>query len=422
VFRSFIMGGSRGFGPTRFRFCSVAHRIFFMRLICGTGRVFPSTFLHDRAEGKAAVAARDMFTKWIIRRGVAVTDLWLTTYFYSNQTERIFYLQRFGCCVCNILGDAANEPVSATEATLEDVCIFCPNILAVNFIAKYWSEWFVPDGPPRPSLVHIIIKHCRSLRELWMPSNTIDNKALSMLGDRCPQLMSLRGIQGEITDSALVAVARNGALTSLSVEGYTSPTDSGLQYVAEHCPRLEELFILWGSQFTDAMLFALSQHCHKLHTLIVSCRNMTCTGLEAIAAGCPLLRVLSLYSCKGMGPAVTAIARNCPLLQIIYMCGEDLPAEAVHALAEGCRLLEEVLLPLGKAIGDIEINALVRSCPRLLRLSLLRTSVTAEGLRAVRDHCSKLEAINVDKCMFPVGEDHQCFFPSRVNVQVSKER
>jgi hypothetical protein len=53
--------------------------------------------------------------------------------------------------------------------------------------------------------------------------------------------------------------------------------------------------------------------------------------------------------------------------------------------------------------GDEEITALVRGCPKLKRLNITGTRVSKLELRAIRDHCRRLEWLYVDEAMYPDG-------------------
>jgi hypothetical protein len=66
---------------------------------------------------------------------------------------------------------------------------------------------------------------------------------------------------------------------------------------------------------------------------------------------------------------------------------------------------------------DEEISALARGCPALGRLQIIGTSVTLEGLRAIREHCKTLKEIELNADMFP-GEDYE-FFPPDVEVGIN---
>jgi hypothetical protein len=80
-----------------------------------------------------------------------------------------------------------------------------------------------------------------------------------------------------------------------------------------------------------------------------------------------------------------------------------------------CPLLEQTNIR-GAEISDEEITALARGCPALKQRYISHTSITKQGLCAVRDHCRKLEYIAVEKSVFPEGALDNDFFPEGVAV------
>jgi hypothetical protein len=85
-------------------------------------------------------------------------------------------------------------------------------------------------------------------------------------------------------------------------------------------------------------------------------------------------------------------------------------------LAECCPLLETVEFCGCKQVGDKEMVALVRGCPKLASLDIFCTSVTEHGLCAIREHCTALQSITLDGRMFPGGEFDGAFFPLGVGI------
>jgi hypothetical protein len=283
----------------------------------------------------------------------------------------------------------------------------------------------VDDTSLRAADFEIIASRCPQLRELHVDSNSVGDAELFVLGAGCPKLGYVP--TKLVTDAGLLAVARNGSLTSLDVSrnrnvsepgicsvaacspllkdinlrGCDHLTDAALTAIAENCPLLERLTLMWCTPLTDITLIAIGQHCHHLRTLDVNETSVTHVGLAAIAAGCPLLETLCADQCSEVGPALEAISRACPRLRHVSARRIGVPAAAVLALAECCPLLETVYFQHSKAVGDKEIAALVRGCPHLRVLNIEHTSVSERGLRVIPEHCRVLSCILSYACGRP---------------------
>jgi hypothetical protein len=264
-----------------------------------------------------------------------------------------------------------------------------------------------------------LAKRCPNLRKLDVSNGTLMDDALIALAAGCRIIHWLRLYNTNyITGVGLIAIARNGALTTLCVDSSHGITDAAFQAVAEHCPQLENVTLACCNQLTDATLIALGQRCHNLREIDMTYSKMTRVGLNAIAAGCPLLQVVRASKCGDVGPGIETIARHCPRLRVLHAEHTSMPAEAVLALAECCPLLESVELSFCEKVDNGAIIALVRGCPALQSLGIADTSVTEHGLRAIREHCAHLRYLEVEESMFPDETFDDAFFPPSVKVEV----
>jgi F-box/leucine-rich repeat protein 2/20 len=238
----------------------------------------------------------------------------------------------------------------------------------------------------------IIASRCSQLRELYIDSGTVDDAALLALAAGCPKLTYVPLCQSKVSDVGIIAVvARNRVLTSLNLTFNCNVTDAGIEAVTANCALLECIHLASCKQLTDATLVAIGQHCHNLRELNINDTSFTHVGLEAVTRGCPLLENLSASGGSKLGFAT--VARCCPRLRCLAAANADVPTEAVLALAECCPLLEKVILSHNPQIGDEAITALARGCPNLTELGITRTSVTAQGMCAIREHCKSLRHI-----------------------------
>jgi hypothetical protein len=319
-----------------------------------------------------------------------------------------------------------------------------------------------------PEHYKALANRCYDLKKLTVRDGALNDEALIAVAAGCRALHWLRMYDvADVTDAGLVAIAHNGALTTLFVDGCNNITDAGLQTATAYCPLLQCVSLAGCTQLTNDTLIALGQHCHHLRTLNISYTDVTDGGLEATAAGCPLLEELSMATCASLtdvalfalgqhchnlrklhtdetdvthaglaavaagcplleeltasesaetGSAIEAIAKNCPRLRKLRARDTDVSPGAVLALAECCPLLEDLYLCYSKRVGDVEITALARGCPRLKWLTIAGTSVKYNGLCAVREHLKALRRIDLSSDMFPGAVFDDDFFPEAVIV------
>lgn len=127
----------------------------------------------------------------------------------------------------------------------------------------------------------------------------MDDSTLITLLDSCPNLTTLN-------------------LDSMPIQ------HEGFRHLAHTVgPRLHSLG-LSDSHITDKSLIYLADHCHELRKLDLSLTDITSTGLEAIATGCPLLLWISLRICPGISDAsIRALKRGCLSLRHLDLEGCD---------------------------------------------------------------------------------------------------
>jgi hypothetical protein len=349
----------------------------------------------------------DLFLRWLMTRGIATSLLPVTHSCVMYCGERLNYLLRNGKHVRRVIISATVAPFDKLKAAMNDVCIHCPGVMCIenNRVCGYHKH---------AAMVRIVASHCAQLCELYARRGIVDGD-LAALGKGCPYLTTVGWMSPNVTDAGILSVARNGALITLCLEWCLKLTDVGLQAAVVFCTHLESVDLAMCNQLTDVALAAIGQHCHNLHKLDISYTCMTGEGIQAIAAGCPLLEVLHAKECS-IGSAAEAIARGCPRLRVLSIAGADVPAEAVLALAECCPLLDELEICGCEEVGDETISVLLRGCTALKWLDITGTSITVLGLRTIRDHCKQLKRITLGDGMFPDLVDDGGIFPESVEV------
>ncbi|KAF5476348.1 hypothetical protein F2P56_008075 [Juglans regia] len=148
-----------------------------------------------------------------------------------------------------------------------------------------------------PREVFVLIGRCRSLEELDLTDNEIDDEGLKSISTCC-KLSSLKlGICLNITDEGLSHVGMSCAgLKELDLYRCTGITDLGILAIAHGCPGIEMINIAYCKEITDSSFISFSK-CSKLNTIESRGCHITSLGVAAIAAGCKQLIKLDVKKC-----------------------------------------------------------------------------------------------------------------------------
>jgi hypothetical protein len=386
--------------------CNTEQRKQFLNLVAESDFVLSNSCLS--VVKRCTLTRLDVFLTWITKRRVATTQLNMTNSRSIDPSDRLNYLQLNGKRILEVMIRKIAAPLFTARVDNDNLCTRRPDLEVTKTSERY-------GFPEHTSFISIIASNCPQLRKLYTCHGLIEGD-LAALGEGCPQLATVDKMVEDVTDTGLLAIAQNGALVTLCLIGCFNLTDEGIEATAAFCPHLESVDLNGCALLTDGALVAVGQHCHNLRELAILDSNATWVGLDAIAAGCPLLEALYASECA-VGRAIEATARGCPLLRILDVTDVEVPTAAVLALAERCPLLEELGLCRCANVGDDEIAALVHGCPALRKLNIAGTAVTEDGLCEIRDHCKELQRITLSEGMYYNVRNDVHRFPATVEVR-----
>lgn len=266
------------------------------------------------------------------------------------------------------------------------------------------------------------------------------------LAEDCAMKNALREAQDEIglqeisvggayklTDAGVLELASAcGALTALDLGGASKITDASLRSVAKHCTKLKRLDVGGCSKLCGPGLAAIGAMCKDLETVRLAGCGQATTGwaLAALVKGCglsltsldvshcmllndadcgtiakfsPSLTSLSLsYARQVSDVGVVAIANSCSSLETLKLARSELPHRltdvALLSVAESCgRTLKELDLRGCSSVTDVGVSWIAhQSGPNLTSISLRGCErVGNAACRALADHCSKLQSIDL---------------------------
>jgi hypothetical protein len=230
-------------------------------------------------------------------------------------------------------------------------------------------------GFDRDKLLSKSIKKVRGVRYL----SKMDQKLVFdvLLIRNCNELTSLSLYDCKwITDSSLDELAEHPLLTSLNLGG-SSQNDcpqviDGIKSVAKCCPNLTCLDLTACQTISDTSINYLANYCVKLRELYMhNAYAITDSSIKNLAEHCPNLIMLNLRSCKQLtDDSIKSLAKHCPNLTCLDL--------------EYCEY-----------VTDSSVEELVKNNKQLKSIGLGGTKISNEGKEKLKKGIS---GINVSSC------------------------
>ncbi|CAM9002643.1 unnamed protein product [Rhodiola kirilowii] len=195
----------------------------------------------------------------------------------------------------------------------------------------------------------VLASTCKDLRELrvlpsdpyvLVPDVSLTEQGLVSVSEGCTKLQSVLYFCRQMSNAALVSVARNSPnLTRFRlciIDPHTpdyitsEPLDEGFGAVVEHCKGLKRLSL--SGLLTDRVFEYIGMHAKKLKMLSVAFAGDSDIGLHHLLSGCENLRKLEIRDCPFGHGALLANAAKLETMRSLWMssCSVSLGA---------CRLL-----------------------------------------------------------------------------------
>eukprot|EP00475_Leptophrys_vorax_P034402 TRINITY_DN5545_c1_g1_i4.p1 TRINITY_DN5545_c1_g1~~TRINITY_DN5545_c1_g1_i4.p1 ORF type:complete len:598 (-),score=-12.15 TRINITY_DN5545_c1_g1_i4:410-2203(-) len=240
------------------------------------------------------------------------------------------------------------------------------------------------------------------LREIHVPETckATDGVGLVAMARGCPQvsLLAMPGFKGPA--HALMAVGDSmRRLERLRLRSVANLTDGVVAHIARSCRRLQELDLSFTA-VTDDALHAVGAHLPLLtHVDLKHCKHISGNGIAAVARGCPQLQSLHLGVVEVSDEGLVALGRFSKRLQELYLdygAGqrESLSREAIATVAAGCRLLRVLSLRGSRQVDNGAVAGLSRGCPSLQVLDLHACDQVGDsGLREIVAGCKQLREL-----------------------------
>lgn len=177
---------------------------------------------------------------------------------------------------------------------------------------------------------------CKDLRELRVfpsdpfglePNVALTERGLVVVSEGCPKLQSVLYFCRQMSNDALVTIARNRpnmtrfrlCIIEPRKPDYLTlqPLDAGFGAIVEHCKDLRRLSL--SGLLTDRVFEYIGSHAKKLEMLSVAFAGDSDLGLHYVLSGCDNLRKLEVRDCPFGDKALLANAAKLETMRSLWM-------------------------------------------------------------------------------------------------------
>ncbi|KAF9605383.1 hypothetical protein IFM89_016960 [Coptis chinensis] len=212
--------------------------------------------------------------------------------------------------------------------------------------------------------LEIVAASCKDLQELRVfPSEPYDmehsvaltERGLISVSEGCPKLQSVLYFCRQMSNAALVTVARNRpnmtrfrlCIIEPRTPDYLTlqPLDTGFGAIVEHCKDLQRLSL--SGLLTDTVFEHIGAHAKKLEMLSVAFAGDSDLGLHYVLSGCKSLRKLEIRDCPFGDKALLANAMKLETMRSLWMSSCSVSYGACKLLAQKMRKLNVEVIDEG---------------------------------------------------------------------------
>ncbi|XP_049343509.1 protein TRANSPORT INHIBITOR RESPONSE 1-like [Solanum verrucosum] len=216
---------------------------------------------------------------------------------------------------------------------------------------------------------------CKDLQELRVfpsdpfdpePNVSLTEQGLVAVSDGCPKLQTVLYFCRQMTNAALITIARNSpnmvrfrlCILEPRTPDYLTlePLDAGFGEIVEQCKELRRLSL--SGLLTDRVFEYIGTHAKKLEMLSVAFVGDSDMGLHHVLSGCESLRKLEIRDCPFGDDALLANAAKLETMRSLWMSSCSVSFGA-------CKLLSQKMPRLNIEVIDETglLDTQPRSCP-----------------------------------------------------------
>ncbi|XP_073140961.1 protein TRANSPORT INHIBITOR RESPONSE 1-like [Henckelia pumila] len=198
-------------------------------------------------------------------------------------------------------------------------------------LQRLWVLDYIED-----SGLEVVAASCKDLQELRVfpsdpfggePNVSLTERGLVCVSEGCPKLQSVLYFCRQMSNAALMAIARNRpkmirfrlCIIEPRAPDYTTlaPLDAGFGAIVENCKDLRRLSL--SGLLTDRVFNYIGTHAKKLEMLSIAFAGDSDLGLHHVLSGCDSLRKLEIRDCPFGDKALLANAAKLETMRSLWM-------------------------------------------------------------------------------------------------------
>lgn len=257
-------------------------------------------------------------------------------------------------------------------------------------------------GMTRPALKDdvlraILSRWCkRSIRHISLTRcyNQLTHKALSIMGQCCPNLQGVNLSVAPVTNVGLKVLAQAcPKLKTVIIINNTGFGEDGLWWLLKTCSELEHLDISGNSRIKGNCFHVIGPHIKVLR--LDNCKKLLSTALDKLTVKCNRLEELSVKNCSHLqrSSALKLFHHFRATLRVLDLSG-DFNWECCAELLKPLHKLEELYLEHNMTVDDSAAITVAKNCPNLRVLNINGTCITNWTLSEL-SHCQNLEVLHI---------------------------
>lgn len=202
-----------------------------------------------------------------------------------------------------------------------------------------------------------------------------------------------------ISDNGLSSFANGCSLLKFISLYRCNVTDVGLERLAQSCPTLEDINLIYCSQISDHGIKMLFQNCSNLSALRISyCSQVNGSGFRGCSQN---LAYLEADSCQLEPDGIAGIVSGGGLQYLnVSSLSWCVHGDGLGILGAGFgKRLRFLNMRLCRSVKDDSVSAIAKGCPNLQDWNLaLCHEVRVSGWQSIALNCHKLETLHVNRC------------------------
>jgi len=227
----------------------------------------------------------------------------------------------------------------------------------------------------------------------------ISDNSMAVLGESCKKLRSiaLNGCR-LLTDRSLRSLLSNASnLQSISLAHLPFATNSVLTEMAPALHNLNILSLNGCAEVTDISIVAIATACKRLESLSLFSINIGDESMSAITSNCAKLQSFSISGCERVSDTGASLIRNLSNLTSLYLNTRSITDSSIVAISNGCHFIRALSLNDCIHVTSTGILSLTSANANLISLSIDKTQITMDALRALT-LSKRLREISAKEC------------------------